>query len=162
MDQRGQRLKAAILQTRRFPYSDIVHDILRVMAFLAVTTATNDSSFSKWRCLKTYLRSTMSKIDWMDASLNIHRDFEATVAKVIQKFFLASLRIKLRVYAWWNFDFADTSGASITAFHPDSPVLNPKRADPGLFYLIISIKGRPTFSKASCSSLETLQDISLD
>ncbi|XP_050507815.1 52 kDa repressor of the inhibitor of the protein kinase-like [Diabrotica virgifera virgifera] len=69
-----------------------VHQMLRILAVLPVTTATNERSFSTLRRLKTYLRSTMSE-DRLNglASLNIHRDVEVDPQRVLEKFFFLHL-----------------------------------------------------------------------
>ncbi|XP_050516144.1 52 kDa repressor of the inhibitor of the protein kinase-like [Diabrotica virgifera virgifera] len=73
-----------------------VHQMLRILAVLPVTTATNERSFSTLRRLKTYLRSTMSE-DRLNglASLNIHRDVEVDPQRVLEKFFSTPRRVNL-------------------------------------------------------------------
>ncbi|XP_050511971.1 52 kDa repressor of the inhibitor of the protein kinase-like [Diabrotica virgifera virgifera] len=73
-----------------------VHQMLRILAVLPVTTATNERSFSTLRRLKTYLRSTMSE-DRLNglASLNIHRDVEVDPQRVLEKFFSTPRSVNL-------------------------------------------------------------------
>ncbi|XP_067623242.1 52 kDa repressor of the inhibitor of the protein kinase-like [Eurosta solidaginis] len=73
-----------------------VHQLLRIMAALPVTTATNERSFSTLRRLKSYLRSTM-KEDRLNglASLNIHRNVNVDINSVLTEFFSVPRRVAM-------------------------------------------------------------------
>lgn len=74
-------IRKSIRARRVFPN---VYRMLRVLAVVPVTTATNERSFSTIRRLKTYLSSTMSEDRLNDlAWFSIHRGVDSMRSKTL-------------------------------------------------------------------------------
>ena len=64
-----------------------IHTILKVLLTMPVSAATAERSFSRLRCLKTYLRSNMSETRLSGlALLHIHHDTNIDIQEVICEF----------------------------------------------------------------------------
>ncbi|CAI6376013.1 unnamed protein product [Macrosiphum euphorbiae] len=73
-----------------------VHQLLKILITLPVTTASSERSFSSLRRLKTYLRNTTgeNRLNGL-AVMNIHRDLVVTTDEIIDTLALKNRRIKL-------------------------------------------------------------------
>lgn len=75
-----------------------IHKILKIAASLPVSVASSERSFSTLRRLKTYLRNTVCqpRLNGL-ALLNIHRDLEVSVEKILDLLSTSPRRLRLTV-----------------------------------------------------------------
>ena len=72
--------------------------LIQVLATLPVTTATNKSSFSALKYLKTYLRNTTKEVRFNGlALLYVHRDIGLDFEQFIAEFSRKKLKAKLQL-----------------------------------------------------------------
>ena len=68
--------------------------LIQILATLPVTTATNESSFSAFKYLKTYLRNTTKEVRLNGlALLYVHRDISFDFRQVITEFLRKNPRL---------------------------------------------------------------------
>jgi len=78
-----------------FPH---IHKLLKIVITLPVTTATGERSFSTFKHLKTYLRTSIGQARLNGLALmNIHRDIKINTDEVINEMSTKSRRLNFRL-----------------------------------------------------------------
>lgn len=76
----------------------LINKILKLLITLPISNSSSERTFSSLRRLKTWLRSTMCETRLTGlALLNIHRDIDIEVEKVIQRFSKSKRKIPFAI-----------------------------------------------------------------
>lgn len=92
------KLAIGVLQNCDEDVFPLINKILKLLITLPISNSSSERTFSSLRRLKTWLRSTMCETCLAGlALLNIHRDIDVDIDKVIQRFYKSKRKLPFAI-----------------------------------------------------------------